>query len=315
MKAYLQIVKGILDGAGSYKPAARANMPGTFGLSNAVIRHDLYEGFPLLTTKKMYWKGIVCELLWMLKGDTNIRYLLENNVHIWDQDAYRFYLKQAKAGLLGSEHGRYPLEFDRFVALCSELRYSQLSLTGNYRLGDLGKIYGYQWRSQNGVDQIAEVLDSLNNAPFSRYHIIDGWNKADFTEMALPPCHLLYQFIVRPDRKGLSLDLNMYQRSCDIFLGVPFNIASMALMLLIFSKACGYEPGVITWIGGDVHVYETHLVQAYEQLRREPRPLPSVKLVKNINTLEDIERLTPDDFILEGYDPYPAIKAKLSTGL
>jgi len=200
------------------------------------------------------------------------------------------------------------------------------------------------------VDQISKIIDALKNNPYSRYHILDAWSPEDFKEMALPPCHLLYQFIVRPitprkrteiaqslniqlpegshsskfwdetcDKNNVPkfyLDLNMYQRSCDTFLGVPFNIASMSLLLMIFAKVSNMIPGVATWIGGDTHLYVDHIEQVKEQLSREPRPLPRLEILKDIKTLEDIENLTIDDFHLSGYDnPHPAIKAELFTGI
>ena len=218
-----------------------------------------------------------------------------------------------------------------------------------YHLGDLGKVYGYQWRNQNGVDQIKEVLDGLKSNPYSRYHIIDGWNKADFKDMALPPCHLLYQFIVRPlsqkerldyhfnvekgeffltgDDKEIDLymdacnipkfylDLNMYQRSCDTLLGVPFNIASMSLLLKLFAEVNNMLPGIATWIGGDTHLYVNHIELAKEQISRVPYDLPELLIKKELRNLDDILALTIEDFELLGYQSHPAIKAELFTGL
>jgi thymidylate synthase len=212
-----------------------------------------------------------------------------------------------------------------------------------YRLGDLGKVYGAQWRNQNGVDQVKDVVDGLRDNPYSRYHIIDGWNKADFPEMALPPCHLLYQFIVRPmsfeersswaswqfdnlkewtveemDERGVPtfyLDLNMYQRSCDTFLGVPFNIASMSLLLMIMARVSGMVAGVANWIGGDTHMYVSHRDAVNEQLSRTPTELPFVTFKKDFKTLKDIENLTLDDIELNEYNHQGKIKAELFTGL
>jgi thymidylate synthase len=206
MEEYLNLLEDILDN-GVEKESGRANMPNTIGISHAVIRMDLQDGFPLLTTKKMYWKGIVHELLWFLHGDTNIKYLVDNNVNIWNSDAYRWYLKQAK------DRGFEPKydNIDKFIEAIKNKnldKFYEGEWDSIYKLGDLGKVYGYQWRNQNGVDQIKDVLDGLKTNPYSRYHIINGWNKADFKDMALPPCHLLYQFIVRPlsfkERRDLS---------------------------------------------------------------------------------------------------------------
>lgn len=336
MEQYQELLKNILQN-GVEKESGRANMPNTIGISHATMKFDLKDGFPLLTTKKMYLKGIIHELLWFLRGDTNIKYLVDNNVNIWNGDAYRWYL---------TKHEQYNSHYELIKSIeefVDTIKHSDSSIvqTGipNYKLGDLGKVYGYQWRNQNGVDQVKEVLEGLKSNPYSRYHIIDGWNKADFKDMALPPCHLLYQFIVRPlsqdeqqhyaithdmyDGVGgwsekvpkFYLDLNMYQRSCDTFLGVPFNIASMSLLLMIFAKASGMQPGVATWIGGDTHLYVTHKEQANEQIERLARKLPTLTITKGINSLQDIENLTIEDFKLDGYDPHPAIKAELSTGL
>lgn len=307
MQQYHDLLKNIIEN-GVEKESGRANMPNTIGISNAHMSFDLIEGFPLLTTKKMFLKGIIHELLWFMRGDTNIKYLVDNGVNIWNKDAYRWYLKEME------KCGEKPMDMEWFI---KHIKEGDIELVRNdYKLGDLGKVYGYQWRNQNGVDQLAEVVKGLKENPFSRYHIIDGWNKADFPEMALPPCHLLYQFIARPKADGsFYLDLNMYQRSCDTFLGVPFNIASASLFLMIMAKASGMEAGVFNWIGGDTHVYVTHKEQVELQLSREPYPLPTLKIKKEINSLEGIENLTIDDFELIGYESHPAIKAELSVGL
>jgi len=348
MREYLDVLQKILD-EGIEKESGRANMPNTIGISKADISMDLSEGFPLLTTKRMFWKGIVHELLWFLRGETNIKYLVDNNVNIWNGDAYRWYLKFC--GTLVEPEYDYlmddpienktrPFTMEEFI---EAIKAGNLGNSQEYRLGDLGKVYGYQWRNQNGVDQIKDILDGLKTNPYSRYHILDGWNKADFPEMALPPCHLLYQFIVRPmteeerrnwaswefdnlkewsvaemDKHGVPkfyLDLNMYQRSCDTFLGVPFNIASMSLLLMIIAKASNMETGVANWIGGDTHLYVSHLDAVKEQLSREPHELPNMHIDKELNSLEDIEKLTIDDFDLCDYEYHPTIKAELFTGL
>jgi len=262
MQQYLDLLQNILQN-GVEKESGRDNMPNTIGISNGTIKMDLSKGFPLLTTKKMYWKGIVHELLWFLKGDTNVKYLVDNKVNIWTEHAYGWYEKYAK---LNNETNI--LTEEEFNTALLELPQGNVTeWYPGYYLGDLGKVYGYQWRNQNGVDQVRDVIEGLKNNPYSRYHIIDAWNKADFKKMALPPCHLLYQFIVRPlsvtERRELYakkceypvdvlsefnhdfynehnvpkfyLDLNMYQRSCDSACGLPFNLASMSLLLKIFS--------------------------------------------------------------------------------
>jgi thymidylate synthase len=353
MKQYLDLLQEILDN-GVEKESGRANMPNTKEISFGHIRMDLDDGFPLLTTKKMFWKGIVHELLWFLRGETNIKYLVDNNVNIWNGDAYRWYLKYAK------EAGVEPMGMELFIAEIkandNELPrpfawwQSGSAVVQNYRLGDLGKVYGYQWRNQNGVDQIADIMKDLKENPYGRYKILDGWNKRDFRDMALPPCHLLYHFIPRPisnqernewyrnngpihtnrydpdhlfdneflDKEGVPkfyLDLNMYQRSCDTVLGVPFNIASMSLLLIIIAKAVGMKPGVCNWVGGHTHLYMDHLPMAKEQISRDPRPLPELRINKEIHSLEDIENLSIDDFEVVNYNPHDRIKAELFTGV
>ncbi len=347
MKQYLKLLSDIVH-KGVEKESGRANMPNTIGISKGEIVMDLRDGFPLLTTKKMYLKGIILELLWFLRGETNIKYLVDNNVNIWNGDAYRWYQKYCD--IVKVEY----MSMDEFI---NKIKLGDLKAEcineDVYKLGDLGKVYGYQWRNQNGIDQVKEVLDGLKSNPYSRYHIIDGWNKADFKEMALPPCHLLYQFIVRPMTLGerenyyiskynfadddypfpnhsdedvkkkldedeipkFYLDLNMYQRSCDTLLGVPFNIASMSILLMLFAKVSNMLPGVATWIGGDTHLYVNHLPMVEEQLGRKPYKLPELKINAELNSLDDILNLKYEDFQLVDYRCHDAIKAELFTGL
>ena len=349
MKQYLDLLQNIIDN-GVEKESGRANMPNTIGISLGVIRMNLQEGFPLLTTKKMYWKGIVHELLWFLRGETNIKYLVDNNVNIWNSDAYRWY-----KDVYVKKHNAPDISIEEFIGKVKReevfmyMPFEGVYFAETYHYGDLGKVYGYQWRNQNGVDQVKEVMDGLKNNPYSRYHIIDGWNKADFKEMALPPCHLLYQFIVRPlslkerldyhfnvekgeffltgdeketiaylDACGIPkfyLDLDMFQRSCDTLLGVPFNIASMSLLLKLFAKANNMLEGVASWVGGDTHLYVNHVELAKEQISRKPFELPQLSVRKELKSLDDILTLTIDDFDLVGYESHPAIKAELFTGL
>jgi thymidylate synthase len=327
-------------------------MPNTWGIEYGLIEMDLTEGFPLLTTKEMFWKGIVHELLWFLRGETNIKYLVDNKVNIWNGDAYRWYLKKYHERAEGEE-----LTMEGFIDLIknprcndkAELPYWTENNGQRYTLGDLGKVYGYQWRNQNGVDQIKDIVEGLKTSPYSRYHILDGWNKADFRDMALPPCHLLYQFIVRPltleervkiygidilnvtdagfysntDAKirmdianvpRFYLNLNMYQRSCDTFLGVPFNIASMSLLLMIMAKSANMIPLKSRWIGGDVHLYMDHIPVVKDQIARNPKTLPQMNIKKDIITLDDIMALTIDDFELVNYQSYDKLKGELFTG-
>ncbi len=357
MKQYLDLLQNIIDN-GVEKESGRANMPNTIGISHGVIKMNLQDGYPLLTTKKMFWKGIIHELLWILRGDTNIKYLVDNGVNIWNGDAYRWYLATCNGtGAIKSDPYDgiirvIPIQYPTINSFIEVIKESDapIYIDGGYFLGDLGKVYGYQWRNQNGVDQIKEVIEGLQKNPYSRYNIIDGWNKADFKDMALPPCHLLYQFIVRPlsiedkwnlfqkvewneplnqkstDDNELSricdehnipkfyLDLNMYQRSVDSALGCPFNLASMSLLLKIFAKTCNMEEGIATWIGGDTHIYVNHINAIKEQIKREPFVLPKLLIKKELNNLEDILNLTIEDFELVGYKSHSKIDFELFTG-
>ncbi len=239
---------------------------GTLSVFGHQMRFDLAQGFPVLTTKKLHLRSIIHELLWFLKGDTNIQYLKDNKVSIWDEWADE--------------------------------------------QGDLGPIYGYQWRSwpaRDGgtIDQIANVVQSLKENPDSRRHIVSAWNVADIEHMALPPCHCLFQFYVAENR----LSCQLYQRSADVFLGVPFNIASYALLTLMMAQVTGYQPGEFIHTFGDAHLYLNHLEQADLQLSRTPRPLPQMQINPEIS---DIFAFRFEDFKLIGYDPHPHIKAEVS---
>ena len=271
---------------------------GTKGIFGYQMRFNLSEGFPLLTTKRVFLKGVIHELLWFLKGDTNIKYLVDNGVHIWDSDAYRYYNE------LCVKHGILPVDMDTFLgALGVE------SPIEGYKFGDLNHVYGYQWRSwpkANGecIDQIKEVIETIKKNPSSRRMIVSAWNVADVGSMALPPCHTMFQFFVAEGK----LSCQLYQRSGDVFLGVPFNIASYALMTMMIAKECGLEAGEFIHTLGDAHLYLNHLDQAAEQLSRDTRALPRMILADR----DSIFDYTYDDFTLEGYDPHPAIKAPLS---
>ena len=271
---------------------------GTKGIFGYQMRFNLSEGFPLLTTKRVFLKGVIHELLWFLRGDTNIKYLVDNGVHIWDSDAFRYYNE------LCVKHGVLPVDMDTFLgALGVE------SPIKGYRFGDLNHVYGYQWRSwpkANGesIDQIKEVIETIKKNPSSRRMIVSAWNVADVGDMALPPCHTMFQFFVAEGK----LSCQLYQRSGDVFLGVPFNIASYALMTMMIAKECGLEAGEFIHTLGDAHLYLNHLDQAAEQLSRETRALPRMILAER----DSIFDYTYEDFTLEGYDPHPAIKAPLS---
>ena len=263
MKTYLDLLRHVRE-HGTRKEDRTGT--GTLSVFGYQMRFDLSERFPLLTTKKVHTKSVIHELLWFLKGSTNVEYLHKHGVTIWDE--------WAKAD------------------------------------GDLGPVYGYQWRSWpapdgSHIDQLAQVLAQIRANPSSRRMVVSAWNVADLPKMALMPCHALFQFYVADGK----LSCQMYQRSADIFLGVPFNIASYALLTLMVAQVTGLKPGELIVTLGDAHLYLNHLEQADEQLRRAPRPLPVMKLNPAIR---DIDAFTFEDFTLEGYDPYPAIKAPIA---
>ena len=263
MKQYLDLLQEIMD-HGTVK-SDRTGV-GTKSIFGHQMRFDLSEGFPLLTTKKVHLRSIIHELLWFISGDTNIGYLHDNKVSIWDEWA-----------------------------------------DAN---GDLGPVYGKQWRSWDtpdgrSIDQLSEVIETIKRNPDSRRMIVCAWNPSDVDKMALPPCHCFFQFYVADGR----LSCQLYQRSADTFLGVPFNIASYALLTMMIAQVCGLKPGEFVHTTGDTHIYLNHFEQVREQLSRTPRPLPVMKLNPEV---KDIFRFRYEDFTLEGYDPWPAIKAPVA---
>ena len=274
---------------------------GTKSVFGHQMRFDLSEGFPLLTTKKVFLKGIIHELLWFLNGDTNIKYLVDNGVHIWDNDAYRYYNE------LCVKEGVLPVAMDEFLRAAQE---GILSPIEGYKFGDLNHVYGYQcrsWPRPNGetIDQIQQAVDLITKNPDSRRIIVSAWNVADVEHMALPPCHTLFQFYVADGK----LSCMLYQRSADTFLGVPFNIASYALLTMMMAQVCGLQPGEFVHTLGDTHLYLNHFEQVDEQLSRTPRKLPTMRINPDVKSIFDFKF---EDFELEGYDPYPTIKAPMS---
>ena len=274
---------------------------GTKSVFGHQMRFDLSQGFPLLTTKKVFLKGIIHELLWFLNGDTNIKYLVDNGVHIWDNDAYRYYNE------LCVKEGVLPVSMEEFLRAAQEGIDSPID---GYKFGDLNHVYGYQWRSwprPNGeaIDQIQQTIDLIKNNPDSRRIIVSAWNVADVEKMALPPCHTLFQFYVANGK----LSCMLYQRSADTFLGVPFNIASYALLTMMMAQVCGLEAGEFVHTLGDTHLYLNHFEQVDEQLSRTPRALPTMRINPDVKSIFDFKY---EDFTLEGYDPYPTIKAPMS---
>ncbi|WP_418967437.1 thymidylate synthase [Catenibacterium sp.] len=267
---------------------------GTRSVFGYQTRYDLREGFPLLTTKKMYLRPIAEELLWFIKGDTNIKYLVDRNVKIWNEWPYEDFKKSEDF------NGETLEEFVEKIKNDDEFAKKH---------GNLGPVYGAQWRNFNneGTDQLVKLIDSLKNNPISRRHIISAWNPGQVDEMALPPCHTLMQFYVSSDQKYLSCQL--YQRSADTFLGVPFNIASYALLTCMLAQVCGYEPKEFIHTIGDAHIYKDHFDVVKTQIEREPLPLPHLVLNKDIDNLFDFKI---EDIKLEGYQSHGPLKGKVS---
>ena len=298
MKQYLDLLTRIKT-EGAVKTDRTGT--GTKSVFGHQMRFDLSQGFPLLTTKKVFLKGIIHELLWFLNGDTNIKYLVDNGVHIWDNDAYRYYNE------LCVKYGVLPVDMEEFLRAAQEGIDSPIE---GYKFGDLNHVYGYQWRSwprPNGeaIDQIQQAVDLIKNNPDSRRIIVSAWNVADVEKMALPPCHTLFQFYVADGK----LSCMLYQRSADTFLGVPFNIASYALLTMMMAQVCGLEAGEFVHTLGDTHLYLNHFEQVDEQLSRTPRALPKMKINPDVKSIFDFKF---EDFTLEGYDPHPVIKAPMS---
>lgn len=289
MKAYHTLLRHILENGERRLDRTNTGTISEFGYQ---FRVDLRDGFPLLTTKKVHFKSVAIELLWFITGNTNIRPLVINGVRIWNDWPYDKYCKSPA----------YQGEtMDEFIA---KIKADE---TFALKYGDLGPVYGKQWRNFNGVDQLSTLIDNLKNNPFSRRHILSAWNPAELTDMALPPCHLLMQFYVSADKKYLSCQL--YQRSADVFLGVPFNIASYALLTHMIAQVCGYEAKDFVHTMGDVHIYLDHLQQVEIQLSRTPKTLPTIRLNPAIKNIEDFRY---EDIELLNYDPDPLIPAKVS---
>jgi len=297
MKQYLDLLQHILD-KGTKKEDRTGT--GTISVFGYQMRFDLAKGFPLLTTKKVYMRAITHELIWFLKGDTNIRYLVDNNVRIWNEWPFQKYLK---ANNLEERYPKYSDEWheqlQKFVDTIKEDDgFAQ-------QWGDLGPVYGKQWRDFGGVDQIKELIEQIKQNPNSRRMIVCAWNPPLVKDMALPPCHCLFQFYVSDNK----LSCQLYQRSCDVFLGVPFNIASYALFTLMIAHVTGLEPGEFVWTGGDTHLYLNHLDQVKEQLSRSTKSLPRITLNPDVKNIFDFKF---EDIKLVDYDPHPPIKAPVA---
>lgn len=316
MKQYQQCLQHIIDHGQIVDDRTGVGTLSTFGYQ---MRYDLTEGFPIVTTKRVPMRLVVSELLWFLKGDTNIRYLLEHDNHIWDEWAFERYVNSSEYegpdmkdfGLRALEDGAfhevYQAEMNKFQQLIlNEDAFAQ-------KWGDLGPVYGKQWRAFEGidaqghrsvVDQIEQLLIRLRKQPHSRRHIISAWNPNQVDSMALPPCHTLFQFYVCDN----TLSCQLYQRSVDSFLGLPFNIASYALLTHLIAREVGLEVGEFIHTSGDLHLYRNHLEQAQQLLERGPRSLPTLEIKGNRTIFE----LEPEDIQLIGYDPHPTIKAPIA---
>ena len=302
---YLNLLKEILEHGD--RKVDQGTDDASYSLFGKQLRFDLEEGFPLLTTKKVYWNGVLQELYWFMSGQTNIKYLVDNKVHIWDDYPYRIYkIKNTEKG------NKNLLSKEEFIdRIANDSAFAK-------KWGELPRIYGEMWRKwptrtkDKKIDQLRWVVDEIKKDPNAHNAIVNSWNPEYLYTMAekkdtsyFPICHNMYQINVINDR----LCLHLYQRSADIFLGVPFNIASYALLTIILAKVLGYKPGDFVHTFGDVHIYEKHLDQVKEQLKRKPKPFPTIKLDKKV---KDIDDFRPGDVTLENYDPHPPIKAELS---
>ena len=287
MKQYLDLCKTILN-EGTKKEDRTGT--GTISYFGYQMRYDLSKGFPLVTTKKVHLKSIIHELLWFISGSTNIKYLVDNDVKIWNDWPYDIYKKS------DAFQGETIEEFAEKIKASDEFAK---------KWGNLGPVYGKQWRNFGGVDQLADLINQIQNNPTSRRLIISAWNVPEIKDMALPPCHCFMQFYVNDGK----LSCQLYQRSADVFLGVPFNIASYALFTMMIAQVTGLKPGVFVHTLGDAHIYLNHIEQINLQLSREPRELPTMKINPNVKSIFDFKY---EDFELENYNPHGRIKGKVA---
>lgn len=287
MKQYRKILKIVLKKGTLSNNRTEINTISYFGIQS---RYDLSKGFPLVTTKKVNFNAIVHELLWFMNGDTNIKYLVDNNVNIWNEWPYEKFKKS-------NDYKNETIQ--EFISKIRESNeFAQIH-------GNLGPVYGKQWRDFNGVDQLKDIIEEIKINPNSRRLIVSSWNPTEINNMALPPCHCFYQFYV----KNNKLSCQLYQRSADLFLGVPFNIASYSLLIHLVAKECGLEVGEFIHSIGDAHIYVNHLEQVKKQLKRKPKKLPKLVLNENKKTIFDFSR---DDIQLDNYEYWPIIKGKVA---
>lgn len=311
--AYLQLCEEILTSGN--KKDDRTNT-GTYSLFGKQIRFNLQDGFPLLTTKRVPFRLVASELLWFLKGDTNIRYLLENNNNIWNEWAFKKWVESDEYdgpnmddfGNRSQVDKDFKKEYDQQMVIFKENILQDDEFASKY--GDLGFVYGKQWRhwqttTNDTIDQIADVIEAIKTNPNSRRHLVSAWNPEDIPHMALPPCHTLFQFYVDDGK----LSCQLYQRSADLFLGVPFNIASYALLTHLIAHECNLQVGEFVHTFGDVHIYSNHVEQVKLQLSRQSKTLPSLQITSEKSSVFEYEL---NDFEIIGYDPHPAIKAPVA---
>lgn len=313
MKQYLDLCEHILHNGTKKEDRTGTGTLSVFGYQ---MRYDLNEGFPLMTTKKTAFRLIVSELLWFIKGDTNVKALLAENNHIWDEWAFAQWVNSDEyQGPDMADFGRRSQKDEEFAAAYKEqLGIFQDKILNEpefaEKYGDLGPVYGKQWRSWaktdgGTIDQLKDVIESIKTNPDSRRHLVTAWNPEFIGDMALPPCHIMFQFYVADGK----LSCHLYQRSADVFLGVPFNIASYALLTHLIARECGLQVGDFVHTTGDTHLYSNHIEQVKEQLTREPKELPTVKINEDVASIFDMEL---SDITIEGYDPHPRIKAPVA---
>ena len=307
MKQYLDLLRDIRDNGVGKDDRTGTWVRGLFGMQ---AKYDLWDGFPLVTTKKTFMRIIIVELIWLVRWETNIKYLVDRNCHIWDEWPFQNYLDSNGLGEKFPKYGdEWMEEKTKFIDKIKELPADDEFVV---KWWDLGLVYGHQWRNFNSqwVDQITNAIAEIKNNPTNRRIIVSAWNPAQIDKMLLPPCHAFFQFNV--DTTNNKLNLQLYQRSADMFLGVPFNIASYSTLLMMIAQITGLEPGVFTHTLWDAHIYNNHIDQVNEQLSREPLPLPEFRVKKDLKTLEDIENLEWEDFELLNYQSHGVIKAPVA---